>query len=1141
MAGIPLQHVSPRTRLIVAFSVVLVLLVGLGLLVSRASAEKDDDARRVERARTTIALANDAYLALVNMQTGYRGYLLTGDPSYLDPLAAGQETFTSSLASLAVTPGRVPPDQAERWREIEARTASWQRDVVVPGLALRAEVSAGRATLDDIQRFAIEQGGKPLVDSIRQLFDEVLAQENARLELLAADVRAADAMLGRNLFIGTAIAAIATLAIGAGLALDTSRTVGRLMRTLHTLPPVEPGVASAGSAGALGSGSPGGLAPDTGRGNEFDRVTSAIDALATNLITTTSSLDVALGDARRDQAWMRAVLDGITEGIFTFDSLGYVHSFSRQAEAIFGRSAAATVDCHVDDLLTTADGTERSWLGDEASLGERREMLARRPNGSMLPVEIAVGQVPRDRLPLYIVAVRDISDRKRTQREADLLEQVRRVYAHELDVSEVVRHVVEAIATAFDYPNVRVYVRDGRSLQLARAVDDRTVEVRIAVGDGPIGRSVVTDSSVLVSARDDSPPRSHLASGAGAPDTGAGTDEDSTHDGEDAPSLAGHDRANPSAEPSAHPSLADATDATGDEPSSLVAVPLRDADRVIGVLVVDRPGWGSLDATDVTLVESLAAHLEIAMGRARLHSEVRESETRFAAFMGNSPTLAWMKDEGLRYVYVNDRFAKLIVQTQADVVGRDDFELWPAETAALLQANDRTVLRADRPLETHEELPTFGDPKTYLTFRFPFLDGDGRRFVGGVAVDVSEHREAEIELEQQYREAEHARSETNAILDATSEAILLVSPDGHVVTVNRRFGELLGLEPSATIGRDIASLQPTFDRIFLDGAKIRDLLIRVHAEGDPRAKHVFTQQWPEHRELELYSTMVRGVGGDLLGRLTVFRDVTRERAVDRMKTEFVALVSHELRTPLTSIKGYVDLLLDGDVGEVGDQQREFLEVVSNNVERQAALINDLLDISTMEAGKIILNQAAVDLTHAIQSVCWAMAPQIDRKGQRLMLDVPADLPEAWGDRARITQILTNLISNAHKYTPKGGLIQIAAERQDELVRVDVRDSGIGMTPDEQAQLFNKFFRAKNRTTDEEGGTGLGLVITRALVDMQGGSMEVVSAPGKGSVFSFTLPMVTADGVPSISAEDAATALSRRLSTGTGRLAPTGQR
>ncbi|MEJ7762950.1 MAG: PAS domain-containing protein [Thermomicrobiales bacterium] len=1172
MPTTPLHHFSARTRLILAFAVVVALLVGLGTVISWSSDQKDRDARRVERAQTTITLTNEAYLALVNMQTGYRGYLLTGESAYLEPLAAGEASFFSSLDALQAATG-MSVDQRERWREIRARQASWRRDIVEPALALRDEVNAGRATLADVETFATAQGGNPLFDSIRALCDEVLAEENARLDLLAANVRQTDAMLRRNLVIGTVAATLLTLAIGAGLALDTNRTVGRLSRSLQALPTVFPGDAIAAQADSAGGSVPPRSSPV--RANDVERMTSAIDALATNLITTTSSLGTALDEARRDQAWMRAVLDGITEGIFTFDMLGYIQTFSRQAEIIFGRSAAATVECHVNDLLATPDGTDLGWLGDEARLGERRDMLARRPNGPMVPIEIAVGLVSRDRSPLYIVACRDISDLKRAQREMDLLEQVRHVFAREVDLHEVVRHVVDAISTAVEYRNVRVYLREGQDLHLARAVEDQTGPDLIEVGDGPIGQSVVTGTTVLVSSPPTGTRRPDPALVAGT--TGVPVAQDLagifSADGNDPVGDEG-DIATESPEadevqgdrdprdPGANPGVPDVTvvlsdrpdpgqghwagpsslpDAPAGLPSSLVAVPLHDEDRVIGVLVVERPGWNALDSSDVSLIESLGAHLEIAMGRARLYTEVRESETRFAAFMGNSPTLAWMKDEDLRYVYVNDRFAKLILQTQAHAVGRDDFALWPAETAALLQANDRTVLRTNRPLETHEELPTFGDPKTFLTFRFPFHDSDGRRFVGGVAVDVSEHREAEVELERQYREADHARSETNAILDATSEAMLLVSPDGHVITVNRRFGELLGMDPSTAIGRDVASLQPTFDRIFFDGPEIRELLSRVHADGDPRAKHVFTQQWPEHRELELYATTVRDVGGDILGRLTVFRDVTRERAVDRMKTDFVALVSHELRTPLTSIKGYVDLLLDGDVGELEGQQRDFLEVVSNNVERQVALINDLLDISTMESGKIVLNQTAVDLTHAIQSVSWAMANQIERKGQRLMLDVPADIPDAWGDRARITQILTNLISNAHKYTPKGGLIQIAAARQDELVRVDVRDSGIGMTPDEQAHLFNKFFRAKNRTTEEAGGTGLGLVITRALVDMQGGSIEVVSAPGKGSVFSFTLPLVTADGVPSISPEDAATAMSRRLTMGTGRLAATGPR
>jgi signal transduction histidine kinase/CheY-like chemotaxis protein len=295
------------------------------------------------------------------------------------------------------------------------------------------------------------------------------------------------------------------------------------------------------------------------------------------------------------------------------------------------------------------------------------------------------------------------------------------------------------------------------------------------------------------------------------------------------------------------------------------------------------------------------------------------------------------------------------------------------------------------------------------------------------------------------------------------------------------------------------------ERALADPAEFRELFRRGAAHPEQRIHQIIALRWPVPRELALYSTAVFGSDDTYLGRLLVFRDVTHEREVDRMKTEFVSLVSHELRTPLTSIKGYVDLLLDGDAGDVTADQRDFLGVVKSNADRLMALINDLLDISRIESGKVELRRAALDVGGLIAGAVGSLRPQIEAKGQRLHLDLPAALPAAWADADRVTQILINLLSNAHKYTPAGGEIAVTAAPAGDTIRVAVRDTGIGLTAAEQAQLFTKFFRARNRTTEEVGGTGLGLAITRSLVEMHGGQMDVESAPGQGSTFSFTLP------------------------------------
>jgi len=306
---------------------------------------------------------------------------------------------------------------------------------------------------------------------------------------------------------------------------------------------------------------------------------------------------------------------------------------------------------------------------------------------------------------------------------------------------------------------------------------------------------------------------------------------------------------------------------------------------------------------------------------------------------------------------------------------------------------------------------------------------------------------------------------------ATAARFARRAPYPRFLTVNRRFAELFGVEPGEVLGRDFDELQELVERIFADPTTIRALVSGTASDRTRRFSETVDQRWPARRALELSSTPVESTAGQPLGRLYTFRDVTRERAVDRMKSEFVALVSHELRTPLTSIKGYVELLLADEVDGLTEEQREFLHVVAHNADRLTRLIQDLLDISHIESGQIELNYTAVDVNRVIREVSTSLRPQIKGKGQRLVVRVAKGLPAVWGDEDRLAQILVNLVSNAHKYTPEGGQITVEARPEGDMLRIDIEDTGIGLSEEELAQLFTRFFRAKNRMMRGAGGTG----------------------------------------------------------------------
>jgi signal transduction histidine kinase len=195
--------------------------------------------------------------------------------------------------------------------------------------------------------------------------------------------------------------------------------------------------------------------------------------------------------------------------------------------------------------------------------------------------------------------------------------------------------------------------------------------------------------------------------------------------------------------------------------------------------------------------------------------------------------------------------------------------------------------------------------------------------------------------------------------------------------------------------------------------------------------------------------------------------------------------------------------------------RHYLNIVVSNGERLTAIINDLLDVSRLEAGQIKLDRESFNLALAAENVGEGFGPQIASKGQTLHLDLPLDLPRAWADPERIAQVIANLISNAHKYTPQGGSITVRLAQEGDHLHLSVIDTGVGLSPDERAHLFTKFYRVDKVASRQAGGTGLGLAITRALVELHGGTIGVESAEGRGSTFSFTLPLAT----PSTNATD----------------------
>jgi signal transduction histidine kinase len=236
---------------------------------------------------------------------------------------------------------------------------------------------------------------------------------------------------------------------------------------------------------------------------------------------------------------------------------------------------------------------------------------------------------------------------------------------------------------------------------------------------------------------------------------------------------------------------------------------------------------------------------------------------------------------------------------------------------------------------------------------------------------------------------------------------------------------------------------------------------------------------------------------------------------NQAKSDFVSMVSHELKTPMTSIRGYTDLLAAGAVGTVNEAQSNFLNTIRTNVERMQVLVSDLTDVARIEAGRLRLDYSSEAIAVLIEEVAQSTQAQIAAKNQNLLVELADNLPVVWCDRVRLLQILTNLISNAHKYSPEGASIRLEARRTHnqwdqqgapEVVHISVQDNGYGINPNDQKKIFQKFFRSEDNEIRNVPGTGLGLNITRHLVEIQGGKIWFESEYRRGTTFHFTIPI-----------------------------------
>jgi len=345
------------------------------------------------------------------------------------------------------------------------------------------------------------------------------------------------------------------------------------------------------------------------------------------------------------------------------------------------------------------------------------------------------------------------------------------------------------------------------------------------------------------------------------------------------------------------------------------------------------------------------------------------------------------------------------------------------------------------------------------------------------------------------------KEQLHATLLSLGVALVMVDVNGHISLINDAASRILG--QSAVIGASYKDV--------IENPQIVKQLQTAIRHGEEQQQEIETTLPGSQNTLILQTqtALVRSQSANfprVIGAVAVFNDITEIRNLERLKTSFVSAVSHELRTPLTAIKGFVATLLQDHENYFSNETRnEFYEIIDSECDRLKRLIDDLLSVSRIEAGRSLdmRKELFSPLKIAIRVV---RAHKAFAKKNQMILDAPKELPSMVGDADKFEQILNNLISNAIKYSPQGGEIRLVMRIQNDQLRIQVQDHGIGVPPDKLERIFDKFERVDNSDTRRTGGTGIGLFLVKHLVEQHGGKVWLESILGKGSTFHIELPL-----------------------------------
>ncbi len=488
--------------------------------------------------------------------------------------------------------------------------------------------------------------------------------------------------------------------------------------------------------------------------------------------------------------------------------------------------------------------------------------------------------------------------------------------------------------------------------------------------------------------------------------------------------------------------------------------------------------------------------------REQAEEALAEEHNLLRTLIDNLPDYIFVKDVQSRFIVSNAAHMHVLgVTTPEEVIGKTDFDFFPQELAAQYYADEQEIIRSGQPLINRIEstIDSEGGEQWLLTTKIP-LHNSNSSILGlvGISRDITQSKETEEALQRE-------TAKLTAMISGMEEGLVFADAQDYIVEANPYFSQIMGVNRNEIIGKTLWNCHhgEVTDKLHSHIQKFRaqpdsQPIIIQRLLGDAQ---VIMRIQPIYRD-SVYD-------GVLLNVIDVTELVSARREAEeanRAKSEFLANMSHELRTPLNAIIGFAELLRDGICGELNDDQMSSIIDIYGSGRHLLQMINDILDLSKVEAGKMEIQPEEFPLYTAMDDVQSIIKDMANRKQLNLSIAISEDLPDVYADQVKFKQIMYNLLSNAVKFTPEGGNITIDASFDDDQFLISVTDTGIGIDPEDQETIFDEFRQLDSSRTRQHEGTGLGLALTKRLVELHGGKIWVESeGSGMGSKFSFILP------------------------------------